>query len=407
MKLVTAAAIAAMFVAGAAEARTWRVRPGPEAEQALQTALIEAQAGDTVQLDRGRFDLTSGLSLDADRVTIRGAGADRTVLSFANQRRGAEGLLVTSDGVVLRDFAVEDARGDGIKVRDCTGITFRNLRVEWTRGPNAGNGGYGLYPVNCSNVLVEGSTVRGASDAGIYVGQSRNIIVRNNTAEYNVAGIEIENSVGADVYGNTASHNTGGILVFDLPGIPQVGGHSTRVYANTIIDNNTPNFAPAGNIVATVPTGAGVLIMASRNVHVFDNEIGEHGSANVIITAYRAEFEDANYNPLPRDVMIRDNRFGRSGYAPAGDFAALAQAGVTLPDVAWDGATMFTPRGGAPRSENVRIVMRDNRSENGGIGTFLSLGIPVAGAPVTEAAPDPAYPPLLSIAEPERIRLED
>lgn len=407
MRLFAAVAMAALLVAGAVEARTWRVRPGPDAEQSLQTALIEAQAGDTVQLDRGRFELSSGLSLDVDRVTIRGAGADRTVLSFANQRRGAEGLLVTSDGVLLRDFAVENTRGDGIKVRDCTGITFRNLRVEWTGGPSAQNGAYGLYPVNCSNVLIEGSTVRGASDAGIYVGQSRNIIVRNNTAEFNVAGIEIENSIGADVFGNTATRNTGGILVFDLPGIPQVGGHSARVFQNTIIDNNTPNFAPAGNIVASVPTGTGVLVMASRNVHIFDNEISAHGSANIIIAAYRSEFEDANYNPLPRDVMIRNNRFGRSGFAPAGDFAALAQAGVTLPDVVWDGATMFTPHGAMPRSENVRIVMRDNRAESGGIGTFLSLGVQVAGAPITEAAPDPTYPPLLTIEEPERIRIEN
>ena len=37
------------------------------------------------------------------------------------------------------------------------------------------------------------------TDAGIYVGQSRNIIVRNSIARYNVAGIEIENCYYADV----------------------------------------------------------------------------------------------------------------------------------------------------------------------------------------------------------------
>lgn len=51
----------------------------------------------------------------------------------------------------------------------------------------------------------------GASDAGIYVRQSRDVIVRNSRAEFNVAGIEIENTVNADVYGNTATNNTGGI----------------------------------------------------------------------------------------------------------------------------------------------------------------------------------------------------
>ena len=240
-------------------------------------------------------------------------------------------------------------------------------RAEWTRGPHPENGAYGLYPVNCSNVLIRDSIARGASDAGIYVGQSRNIIVRDNVAELNVAGIEIENSFNADVFGNTASRNTGGVLVFDLPGLPQQGGHAVRVYENTIVGNNTPNFAPAGNIVASVPAGTGVLIMANRDVHVFENEIGDNGTTNVLITSYRNEFQDTAYNPLPRNIMIRDNRFGNAGFAPAGDLTALAQMGVPLPDVLWDGATLFSV-GGAPHNESVRIVVRDNRSTRGGQG---------------------------------------
>lgn len=406
MRILAAAAAAALVMIGAAEARTWRIRPGAEAEQQLQTALIEARPGDTVQLGRGRFELTTGLSLDVDRVTIRGEGEQRSVLSFTGQRRGAEGLLITSDQVTLRDFAVENARGDAIKARDCNGIHIREVRVEWTGGPNPNNGAYGLYPVNCDNVLIERSIARGASDAGIYVGQSRNIIVRDNIAEYNVAGIEIENSFNADVFGNTATHNTGGILVFDLPGLPQKGGHDVRVFENRIVANDTPNFAPAGNIVAGVPTGTGVLIMANRNVHVFDNDIADNGTVNVLVTSYRNEFEDREYNPIPRDVVIRDNRFGNTGFAPAGDLAALAQIGVPIPDVIWDGATLFSV-GGAPRTESVRLVVRDNTSTRTGQSTFLSLGLPVAGSPLSEAAPDPTPPPLLEVAEPEEVRIRD
>ena len=39
-------------------------------------------------------------------------------------------------------------------------------------------------------VLIEHSVAIGASDAGVYVGQSEQIIVRHNRAENNVAGIE-------------------------------------------------------------------------------------------------------------------------------------------------------------------------------------------------------------------------
>ncbi|MFT3726195.1 MAG: parallel beta-helix domain-containing protein, partial [Terricaulis sp.] len=183
MRMVAAAFVATLVLASAAEAKTWRIEPGDNAQAALQTAMLDAEAGDTIQIARGRYELTQGLSLDVDHVTVRGAGQDKTILSFAHQARGAEGLLVTSDHVMLRDFAVENARGDAIKARDCNDITFHGMRAEWTAGANTHNGAYGLYPVNCSNVLIENSIARGASDAGIYVGQSRNIIVRNSTAE--------------------------------------------------------------------------------------------------------------------------------------------------------------------------------------------------------------------------------
>ncbi|MBX9745932.1 MAG: right-handed parallel beta-helix repeat-containing protein [Hyphomonadaceae bacterium] len=401
-----AAALAMLVTIGVADARTWRIRAGEGAEQELQRALIEAQPGDTVRIGRGRFEITGSLSLAVNRVTIRGEGHEETVLSFDNQRRGAEGLLVTANDTVLRDFAVENARGDAIKARDCDGITIQGVRVEWTRGPHQDNGAYGLYPVNCSDVMIRDSIARGASDAGIYVGQSRNIIVRDNLAEFNVAGIEIENCYNADVFGNRAVNNTGGILVFDLPGLPQQGGHSVRVFDNEIIGNNTANFAPAGNIVATVPAGTGVLIMANRDVHVFGNTIADHGTVNVLVTSYRAEFQDRSYNPLPRNIVIRDNEFGNVGYAPAGDLAALAQLGLGMPDVIWDGATLYSV-GGTPRSETVNIVMRDNRSTRNRTGSFLSLGLNVAGAPFSEAVPDPSFPPLVEIEEPEEVEIND
>ena len=112
--------------------------------------------------------------------------------------------------------------------------------------PKTENGAYGIYPVQCTNVLVEGSQVRGSSDAGIYVGQSKNIIVRNNKVWENVAGIEIENSFGADVYDNEATNNTGGILVFSLPEMPVKNGRDARVFRNKIHGNNHPNFGLEG-----------------------------------------------------------------------------------------------------------------------------------------------------------------
>lgn len=361
-----ALALCAFALASPAYAKTISVAPGADAQEALQLALLDAQPGDVVELAAGRFELTDGLSLDVDGVTIKGAGPDITVLSFDNQQGGAEGLLITSDKVTVRDFAVENSKGDGVKSKDADQISMINLRVEWTGGPKETNGAYGVYPVGSTNVLIDGVTVRGASDAGVYVGQSKNIIVRNSLAEFNVAGIEIENSSNADVYGNTVTHNTGGILVFDLPNLPVMGGHSTRVFDNRIVNNDTPNFAPEGNIVASVPVGAGVMIMANRNVHVFDNEIDGNQTAAIMLVGYTQAFDDPTYNPIPREVVVRDNRIGRNGWAPAfpGGAQLAAAVGGTLPPVLWDGVA---PDGGP---QAMRITD----------GPVLNLNLPRAGA---------------------------
>ncbi len=243
--------------------------------------------------------------------------------------------------MVLDGFAVEDSKGDGIKSKGSNTITFTNLRVEWTNGPDEKNGAYGVYPVSSTNVLIDGVTVRGAADAGIYVGQSEDIIVRNSLAEYNVAGIEIENSFRADVYKNVAQHNTGGILVFDLPNLPKQGGHDIRVFDNDVRDNDTENFAPKGNTVAMVPKGMGVMVMANRNVHVFGNRFANNGTAHVLIAAYPEDYKDDTYMFVPRGVYVHGNDYGEGGTAPSGEVGALIakHAGTPIPDIVWDGVT--------------------------------------------------------------------
>lgn len=309
-------------------------------QEALQEALILAEPGSTILIGAGRFEFTGALSLDVPNVKIRGAGMNQTILSFAGQKTGSEGLLITSDGAWVEALAVEDTPGDGIKAKGVDTVTFKDVRVEWTAGPRAENGAYGLYPVESKNVLIDGAVVKGASDAGIYVGQSQQIIVRNSRAELNVAGIEIENSYYADVHDNIATHNTGGILIFDMPNLPQKGGHSIRVFNNKSINNDVANFAPPGNIVGSVPRGTGIMVMANRDVEVFGNEIGENASANVLIVAYPREYNDEEFNPLPQNIYVHDNTYGRGGWDPDGDAKKFIEpkTGLPIPDIVWDGA---------------------------------------------------------------------
>ena len=333
------AAATALALAAPAYAKVIPVAAGENAQARLQEALILAAPGDVVELGAGRFVLTDGLSLDVKGVTVRGAGMESTVLDFTGQRGAGEGLLVTSDDVTLRDFAVENTKGDGIKSKGADNIVYYRVRVAWTGGPKETNGAYGIYPVESSGVLIDGCKVSGASDAGIYVGQSKDITVRYSLAEHNVAGIEIENSRNAIVHGNLATRNTGGILIFDLPNLPVMGGGNTVVEGNLVIDNDTPNFAPKGNIVAGVPRGTGVMVMANEMVAVRGNVLANNPTGQVMVVSYPNAFTDKRYNPYPRRIVVGPNQIiggGNDPQLPGGDQLKAAFGGA-LPPLLWDG----------------------------------------------------------------------
>lgn len=308
--------------------------------------LIDARPGDVIEIPEGRFSFDRSLSLTADGVTIRGAGMDKSVLTFANQVAGAEGLLVTASDFTIEDLAIEDTKGDALKITEGKNIVIRRVRTEWTTGPKTENGAYGIYPVQVENLLMEDSVAIGASDAGLYIGQSKNVIVRNNRAEYNVAGIEIENTFDADVYGNVATNNTGGILVFNMPNLKQPGAR-TRVFNNEIYENNTRNFGHKGTPVASIPAGSGVVVNSNDQVEIFGNNIRDNKTANLIVASvFSSDIGDGDmaddFDPYPEKIFVYDNTFGGGGDNPDGlelQALKLAVAGPMgrIPDILWDG----------------------------------------------------------------------
>ncbi len=312
----------------------------------LQIQLLNAKPGDVIKIPEGRFEFQRSLSLRVDGVTIQGAGMDKTILSFANQLSGAEGMLVTANDFTIEDLAIEDTKGDALKINEGKNIIVRRIRTEWTNGPDTNNGAYGIYPVQTENTLIEESVAIGASDAGIYVGQSRNVIVRNNRVEFNVAGIEIENTVGADVYNNLATNNTGGILVFNMPDLALEGMRS-RVFRNQVVANNTANFGKPGTAVAGVPAGSGVVINSNDLVEIFDNDMKHNKTAHILISSlYSTNYSDresvSNFDPFPETISIHDNRYEGGGDRPDTEYlAALKQAVFgdekSFPNIIWDG----------------------------------------------------------------------
>ncbi len=344
-----------------AEVRVWK-----SIEKSLQTQFITVADGDTIDLPEGHFMFTKSLVMDGKKnVVIRGRGMDKTILSWKNQTEGAQGMQISNGlNIVLEDFSVEDAKGDNLKVNDTRGITLRRIRSVWADGPKTENGAYALYPVLCKKVLMEECIAMGSSDAGIYVGQSDSVIIRNNKAYWNVAGIEAENSRWVEIYGNEAYENTGGLLVFDLPGLTQYG-HSTRVYNNYIHDNNYKNFAQKGNVVASIPPGSGMMILATHTIDVYENEIKNNRSVGIAIVSYElvaalneGEAEQVNaiggvqtvnnrfredtlYNAFPYNVTLHNNVFSNRHWFPTlqSDIGKLllAKSFMNPPDVLYDG----------------------------------------------------------------------
>ena len=359
---------------------------GPDVEKKLMEMLITAQSGDRIILPEGTFSFNRPLSLDGvTNFLIKGQGKGKTILSFKNQIEGAEGFIIKKvKGITLEGFTVQDSKGDAIKIQDSENVTMRDLEATWTGGALTTNGGYGLYPVNCTNVLMEKCEASYASDAGIYVGQSRNAIVRDNYAHHNVAGIEIENTQHADVYNNNATGNTGGILVFDMPDLPQANGYKIKLHHNKCIDNNHPNFAPKGTAVAMVPPGSGITIMAHKEIEIYDNTITGHNTASIGLNSWLLTglpYESKNYDPFYSAIHVYNNKItaGSGASDTSTDFGKLisAMTGGKSVDIIVDG--IFSPalmdEKGMLKGAN-RICFRDM-----GDVSFLNLNGNKGGSP--------------------------
>ncbi len=368
-------------------AKVWEVPASERLDHDAQEALLLAEPGDTVLLPAGRFAMEVELTINKPFVTLKGRGIDKTVLVYGENAAGPQAIVATADHSTVEDLTVRDHPGDGVKMISVNGATMRRLKVEWTKRASADNGAYGLYPVLSSNVLIEDCIVIGASDAGIYVGQSKGIIVRRNRAEYNVAGIEIENSQRADVYQNFASNNTGGLLIFNLPNLLVQGGRGTRVYRNTFIKNNGKNFAPKGNSVATVPQGTGLLVLANDDVEIFSNTIEDHNTTSIAIVNFNAlglPIKDPNFDAIPENVYIHDNVLKNAGRWPllGGNELGIAAAALSfphrIPHITYDGIGLVGADGIATPAVlegDRRICLGPNEQDGGTESYFGNLNL--------------------------------
>ena len=344
------------------------IHPGPNANQEMLDATNSARPGDTIEFACGFFDFKNTIQLsNTEDIYVKGCGVDGTVISFLNNTATPEGLLVDNvRGLVVEDLTLADSAGNGIELRSVDHATLRRVRTIWSSGggqhsddpftaenyldgrldvactdppsqnpgapeneggditspdytPDVRSGRYGIYPVKSRNILVTESESVGASDAGIYVGQSSNSIIEKSRAAYNVFGFEIENVQGGEYRYNLAECNTGGFLVYDLDGLTQYGSR-TRMYENVSRNNNTYNFATTGSIVSQIPNGSGMITLSYDRVDVFDNTFEDNDFAGIIHISYELLPEgagrptnDTKIDYYTEGLHIFGNTFSNSG----------------------------------------------------------------------------------------------
>ena len=316
--------------------RTFLIKPGANATTDMVAAMVQAAPGDLIQFDCGYFELTSSLQLiNTEDIHVKGCGKDKTVLSFKNNNAPEGILAVNVHGFWVEDLTVLDTGGNGVEMRSVDHGTVSRVRAIWSSGggrasadpitaanysansakrlniactspavrdPNipenallggttspdytvsAKTGRYGIYPVSSRNILIEESESIGASDAGIYVGQTSTAIIRKSRVAYNVFGFEIENVQSGEYLGNLAECNTGGFLIYDLDGLGQYGDRTT-MHDNISRKNNSYNFT-SGGIVGKVPPGSGMITLAYDRIDIYNNQFIDNNTAGIIHTSY-------------------------------------------------------------------------------------------------------------------------
>lgn len=305
--------------------QTWRVKAGEK----IQAAVDKAKAGDLIEIEYGTYQ--EAVKVKTHNLTLRGVPNDKgdyPILEGNN--KDDNGVFSTASFLTVEKLKIQNYRDNGVIVQGTYGPIFRDLVVDNT-------GRYAVFPIASTNVLIERVKARGISDSALYVGQSREIIVRNNEAYESVTGIEIENSVDALVENNYIHDNTGGILVFLMPNLNAKEGHRNTVRNNRVENNNLKNFATQG-IVQQVPQGIGILVLAADGTEVTGNTISGNVSVGVAVVAHTIFFKKSEITkfdvPLvPEQTWVHDNKYKDNGLKPA-DF--LVKAKLPGVDILWD-----------------------------------------------------------------------
>ena len=353
----------------------------------IQAAVAQARSGDLIRVYPGTYKET--VYIDKENISLQGMIQDGKWPTLDGEKELNDALLYSGNGILIENFKIVNYKGNGVMGQAGNNFVIRN---NWILDA----GVYGIFPEFGKNGLIEHNILTGIEDAAIYVGMCDNVDVRHNEVYGNVAGIEIENSRHVLVENNHSYNNTGGILVFITPGLPIKTCYDVIVRNNFVNDNNHVNFGAPGSLVAGIPSGTGILVMAADQVTIENNIITGNNNAGITVTdlAYGANTaNDPEVEPNPDRLVILDNIMIDNGNSPVGELKALMMTKLSTrgPDIVAVG-------GGAGSC----IVNRD-RYRTVGLGDWAQCQVTDTRAIQTYMLDKPIAP--REISEKERVKM--
>ena len=353
----------------------------------IQAAVAQARSGDLIRVYPGRYKET--VYIDKENISLQGVIQEGKWPTLDGEKELNDAFLYSGNGILIENFKIVNYKGNGVMGQAGNNFVIRN---NWVLDA----GVYGIFPEFGKNGLIEHNILTGIEDAAIYVGMCDNVDVRHNEVYGNVAGIEIENSRHVLVENNHSYNNTGGILVFITPGLPIKTCYDVIVRNNFVNDNNHVNFGAPGSLVAGIPSGTGILVMAADQVTIENNIITGNNNAGMTVTdlAYGANTaNDPGVEPNPDRLVILDNIMIDNGNSPVGELKALMMTKLSTrgPDIVAVG-------GGAGSC----IVNRD-RYRTVGLGDWAQCQVTDTRAIQTYMLDKPIAP--REISEKERVKM--
>lgn len=254
-------------------------------------AASAASDGTTVMVASGDY---------REQVVIEHSGTEESPLVFTaapgaavNVGGGHQGFsLFSCNWITIQGFTVSDTQGYGIAIYNSSHVTVSGNHVTRSGQPVEGLTSKGIYLVQTNDSLVNQNTVDHNSDSGIYVAPGcAGITLAGNVVSYNArgyaqaaAGIDVRSS-GNTIRGNMSHHNEdSGIQV-------RTGAADNLVVNNVCFENGdhgiyvqgAPNQHVIGNSVYH-NTGYGINIEnGSVNCTLANNLIAKNGKGNVKI----------------------------------------------------------------------------------------------------------------------------